>query len=275
MTAPLLKLNPWQNVVAGQTANLPDIAQGMTYECIVLVLGGTFTKAQINGIRITLGGKKIWDITGSHLDKLNAYSKRVADATLMPIWFANPNAKNRGSYLAGAIDTSNRYSSFSMEVDIAAGAVNPTLAAHSLVSLPIAKDAAYKNMFRSLIKGTWSFAAANEFAIKAGIGSNYGAYIRALHFFHTNITQLQVRKDSFLLLDRGLNAINQYFQNELSRTIQTGLVSWDPTFQNFEDDAPPTVNQDGQVANYEFLATISAADTIVTYSDMLGTLNSF
>ena len=275
MTAPLQKLNSFQNVNPGQTANLPDIAQGMTYEGILLELGGTFTKPQITGIRITLGGKKIWDITGTHLDTLNAYCRRTASAVFMPIWFANPNAKTRGGYLAGAIDTSNKFSNFSMEVDISGAAIAPTLAAHALLSLPIAKEAAYKNMFRALLKATDSPGGAGEFSIKAPIGSNHGAFIRALHFFHANITQLQVRKDSFLLLDRGTNAVVQYFQNELRRTAQAGLISWDPTFMDIEDDAPPTRNLSGNMANYEFLTTLSAADTLIHYSDLLGDIDSF
>lgn len=266
----LPKLPPFQNVAANQTAVLPEIPQGMVYEGILLQLGGTFTKAQITGIRIWLGGKKIWDITGADLDSINAYNKRTAVATFLPIWFANPNAPDMVSYMAGAIDTSVGYSNFWMEVDIG-GATNPTLVAYALRSAPSDKDPKFRGMIRALLKTTYAAPSAAEFTIPIPMGGKGGALFRAVHYFHAQITKLQVIKDSFFLLQEGTNAVVQYYENELYRTTQAGLISWDPTQQNDERDAVPTVKGDGNLSNFEHKVTFAAADTIRIYSDLLTT----
>src|SRR5258706_4250912 len=273
--SPLIKLQPFQNVAANQTAVLPEIPQVMIYEGILLQLGGTFTKAQITGLRLWLGGKKIWEITGTHLDSLNQYYKRTAGATFLQMWFANPNAFDMASYMAGAIDTSVGYSNFWMEADIG-GATGPTLAAYSLRSAPPDKDPAFPGMIRSILKSINAPASAAEFTIPVPMGGRGGALFRAVHYFHTNITKLQVLKDSFPLLQEGTNAVVQYYENELYRTTQAGLISWDPTQQNDDRDAVPTVkgvDSNGQnvLSTFEHKVTVSAADTLTIYPDLLTT----
>lgn len=268
------KLPPFQNVVASGTAVLPYIPQGMTYEEIILKLGGTtFTKAMITNIRIFLGGKMIWNITGSHLDTINSYFKNTANAAYLSIPFSNRRSMNLAEYLIGALDTSIGYSSFSAEVDIA-GATAPTLEAYAKISAPIAKDAPYKGMYRTLVKSAHSPASANEFSLPVPLGSrNGGALVRGIHFFHTNITKLQIVKDGFYLLQEGANALVQFEENENYRTTQSGLISWDPLTDDFEPLAVPTLRPDGSPANFEVKATVSAADNITVYSDLLQTFD--
>lgn len=273
MAGVIHKLSPFQNVGANLTAVLPEIARGgFTYENILLKLGGTaFTKAMITGIRLTLGGKVIWDVTGAHLDDLNDYVKRGTNVAYLPLWFANPNARDISGYLAGAIDTSFGYKDFSLEVDIG-GATAPTLEAYALKSGPIDRSQPYAAMVRTLKKSAHAPSSAAEHDLKIPVGGRQGALIRALHFFHANITKLQVTKDSFNLLQEGVNAVNQFYQGELYRTVQAGLVSWDPTYQDDDRDAVPTLVAPGVLSAFEFKVTVSAADAITAYSDLLQTV---
>ena len=268
----LKKLSPFSNVGANLTAVLPFITQGMTFERIMLKMGGTtFSETHISAIRVTLGGKKIVEISGAHLKDINEYYKETAVTNYLNIWFADPNAKNFDDYMAGALDTSNQYSNFSMEVDIG-GATAPTLEAWADMSAPIQKGAVYKNMFRTLIKSIHAPSAANEFSLPVPLGSAQGSFIRGIHMFHTNVTKLQIVKDGFYLLEDAANALNQAHQNNFGRTTQAGLINWDPVATNFaRHRVVPTLRADGRQATFEVKATVSAADTITAYSDLLQT----
>ncbi len=266
-------LNPFQNIVAGSTAVLPVIDQGMTYEQIVLVLGGTtFPVSDITGLRLWLGGKKIWDVTGSDLAAINAYYGITANALELPIIFADPNAKTLDEYLTGALDTSPGYSSFNMEVDIAAGASAPTLSAYAGISSPLAKDKAYAGMFRTLVKSIQSPSGVGQYGLPVPTGSAFGAFIKAIHYFNANITQLDVKKDSFALLQNGVKQVYQAFQAQYGRAIQAGLFSWDPLAgKEYMNETVPTLRSDNSKANFEHLVTMSAADTLRIYSDLYQT----
>lgn len=273
---PIIKLPPFQNVSPSVTAVLPAIPQGWTYENILFKLGGTaFTKALISSIRLWLGGKKIWEITGAHLDDINEYFRLTSNAAYLAMHFANPRALSLADRMIGAIDTSLGYSNFSIEVDIGA-ATAPTLEAYAKVSAPIPKASGFQNMFRTLIKSALPIPAATEASVPMPLGSQQGAFIRALHFFHTSITQLQFTKDNFYLIDRGLNAVLQFGQNERARTTQTGLLTADFMLEDMDALAVPTLRGDGKPAAFEVKVTTSAADNgIVGYSDLLQTHATF
>lgn len=265
------QLNPFSNVVATGTAVLPIINQGMLFERIVLQRGGTtFNADMITAIRIVLGGKKIWEISGKHLMDLNEYYRETSGANEMNIWFADPRAKNRDDRLAGALDTVQPYSNFSMEVDIS-GATAPTLVAYAEQRSGSPKGARYKNLIRTITKSVHAPSAANEFSLAVPFGSAQGGYIRGVHLFHANVTKLQVVKDGFYLAENLANALNQAMQNNHSRTTQAGMLSWDPMKSDLSDDLVPMLRADGNRANFELKATVSAADTITAYSDLLQT----
>lgn len=272
---PIVKLPPFQNVAANQTAVLPAIPQGWTYEKIWFKLGGTFTKAMLLNIRLWLGGKKIWEVTGAHLDDINEYFGLTSTAAYLSMHFANPRALSLADRMIGAIDTSVGYSNFSMEVDIGA-ATSPTLDAYAKISAPIPKSSGFQDTFRTLIKSALPIPAGTEASVPIPLGSKQGAFIRALHFFHTSITQLQVTKDNFYLIDRGVNAALQFDQNELGRLTQTGLVSADFVLEDMDALAVPTLRAPGNAASFEVKVTTSTADNgIVGYSDLLQSHASF
>lgn len=273
------KLPPFQNVAANTTAVISRLPVNWVYEKIRLVLGGTaFTKANISAIRLMLLGKKIWEISGTHLDTINKYYKQTANAAYLDINFANPSAKDAIGYFAGALDTSENSGygdQFSLEIDIGA-ATAPTLAAWAQLSAPsnVIKGTQFAHMFRTLTKTIFTAGGAGEFSFNVPVGSPMGAYIRGVHAFHTNVTQLQVVKDAFYLLEAGAVADVQFDQNVLTRTTQSGLFSWDPCIENYEQDAVLTTSRPGQLATWDFKFTVSGADTPTVYSDLLRPYNA-
>lgn len=269
----LHKQPPFQNVAAGQTANLPNLNMGDTCDMLLLVLGGTTFDAgtHLDGIRVKLGGKTIVDdLNGAQLQAINNYMGRVSGAAFLPIHFADINARTILGENIGAIDTSLGYTSFSMEVDIAAGAVAPTLECWMLKSPPkVGED---KAIFKTYLKSVETFNAANVFNLSPALGSSTGNLINRLHLFHANITRLDVKKNGLEIQGDGEKAVVEFLQNELNRTTQAGLHVYDPLFDNNQSNSVSTVKPDGTQAPMEFRATLSAADTITEVSELYASI---
>lgn len=271
----LHKLTPFQNVGASLTAVNPAVPTGMVVEALLFKLGGTLTKALSTGIRIVWGGKKIVDITGNHMTDINEYYQYPTDAAFLPMWFADPAANNPADYLAGALDTSVSNAALSIEYDCGAGAGH-TLELFGWLSFPQETVDRTKSLFRALIKTNHAPASATEHELTIPLGGG-GALLRGVHYFHTNITKLQVLKDNFHLVQEGATAVLQFAQG-LFRTAQAGMISYDPIYRNDIKDAVPTLRSardGGGKATFQHKVTTSAADTIVSYSDILTTHSNF
>lgn len=269
----LHKLPPFQNVGANQTAVLPNMPVGMTYDAIHFKLGGTaFTKAQMTNIRVRVQGKQIIDITGTHLDSVNQYMKRTANAAYLSLYFGDPNARTILGQMLGAVDTSRGIRDMSIEVDIG-GATAPTLEAWAELMPPKANDDPNRDIMRAVLKSTHAISAAGEFSQPIPLGSQAGASIKRLFAFHANITKLQVTRDGLWLLQEGEEPLLDYIANVKTRTAQAGLIVYDPTVRDYMSERVPVLRQNQQPASFEFKFTTSGADTIVAYSDLLTTLD--
>lgn len=273
----VLRLPPIQNVGANQTAILPQVPHGMTYDALVLKLGGTFTKAQITGIRGRINGKLFMDATGTHIDEQNKNKKRVADAAYLAIHFNEPNARTITGEQIGSIDTSSGVDTFDFEFDIGA-ATSPTLEAYAIISPPkpvmingLANP--HKRTISALLKKAHSFAGAADNAVTLPMGSKLGGAIRRTFFHHTgNVTAVEVRKDGTYLQQTGTVALMEFIQGELNRTAQTNLAVFDPCFTDNQSDAVATLRNDGSPASFEFTVVTSGVDTVTSYTEMYSTI---
>jgi hypothetical protein len=274
-----LKLPPFENVGANQVAVMPRIPMGETYHGIILKLGGTtFTKSLIAQIKIRLGGKVIWDLTGSQLDVIDLFMGQTANAAYLLIPFSDFNARTTYGESIGAIDTSLPYSGFAMEVSIGA-ATAPTLEAWSLTTKEkVVQEAWQRPLFRCMVPATHSIGAAGGFNLPIPLGSDSGAFIKRIHNFHANITEFSVKMNGSDIQDQGENGVIQFFQNNLTRVTQAGHLAFDPTVLDNQANAIPTVRsiENGlkRRNNFEFKATLSGADTIVTVSELYADIES-
>lgn len=272
-------LPPFNSVPATGDAIIPVIPQGMTYLGILLTLGGTaFTKAMITAITVTLGGKDIWNgITGTHMDNINSYYGFVTDAAHLFLPFADMEALDRVSYDVGGIDTSFGYTDFQLKIGIA-GATAPALSALAYLAPPQTRGTDYKAMFRQLRKSTPSAPSINTHDLKVALGGRTRAYLKALHMFNGFVTHFEVKKDGFSLQDKTAKADMQFLQAQRERAIVAGLLSYDTMLQNDVSRSIPTMKalDSGVVvpADFEFKATVSAADNITAYTDMYATLDN-
>lgn len=265
------------NVGPAKQALIDRVPQGDVYEAFVFKLGGTLTKAQLNNVIFTLGGKRIWDATGTHADKLFSYMKRTANAAYLAVWFADPNSRTVFGSSIGAIDTSVGYSDFSVKVDLdAAAAAGSTLECKALVSDPVSGDDPDRLKIRCLLKATQAPASAADHDLQPNLGSEAGALLRQLHLFHANLTNLYVTKDGIPLQDKAALADIQFLQNELRRTTQAGHFAFDPlAYYDNQSDSVPTLKRLGdqlRAASFKFRATLSAADVLTLYSDIYTTV---
>lgn len=270
---------PFLSVPTTGDAIIPNLNQGMTYAGILLTMGGTFTKAMITGITLTLGGKDIWNgISGTHLDNINTYYGLATDATHLFLPFCDMMAFNNTSYDVGGIDTSVGFSDFQLKVTIA-GATAPTLSAVAYLTPPQNRAEEHQRLFRQLRKSTPVAPSANTHDLKVALGGREKSYLRALHMFNTYITHFEVKKDGFSLQDKLTVADMQFIASqELDRATVSGLLSYDPMLQNDVAKAIPLLKvlPGGVIvaADFEFKATVSAADNITAYTDVYAPLEN-
>lgn len=270
-----LKLNPFPAVAANSIATLAtDQLKGMSVHGIVFVLGGTFSKAQMTGIRIGANGKNfVKDITGNQLQDLNDYDGFSDTANHVVHWFGDPSARTiRGQHL-GDLDLSIHNGPLEIEVDIGA-ATGPTLQCWAIVGAPKlqmglqyneAEALTVRALIRSVVQPS---AAVSRKAEGIGLGSGAGARIRKIAFFHTNLTSIELKKQGIIKHEDLPDALNDAIQNDFGRVPQAGLYVVDRIIDGNQGEADDTVRPDGQPWNLQVLITTTAADTIPTFADV-------
>lgn len=266
-----LKLPPFENVVASQTAVLPRLPRGNMYAAVVFELGGGNTQANMSAIRLNVNGKTVVNITGSHLDVHNGYDRLKDTATFLTYWFADPDVQDPVLSQLGALDTSRGVEEFGIEVDLGAG-VAPTLKAFGIMLPPSPKGDAFAGVFKSTLKTVHAPAAAGQFNLPVAMGSRAGGFVRRVHFHHANLSSLAVKRDGVNLMDDLTVAEIAYMNEQRWRTAAAGHVAFDPLSQLYSESLVPTLRSDGNAASFEYLATLSGADTVTAYTEVLAPL---
>jgi hypothetical protein len=269
----LKKCLPFNNVGAGQlaTVNLNNLL-GYTVDRLVLALGGTFTKAQIDDIRILANKKEIFRDSGDRTDKRMQYRGIAAAAGYLSIDFAEIRSKTIIGQRVGSLDTTYNHSgdgplqNLTMEVQINAGATNPTLSAHAEVSAPQvdAMEANQRPLIAKVKNFSHYFGAAGTFPLDIPYGKIGGTLIKRLHLFGSTVTGILVKKNG-QDIHESTDALNDFIQGEYQRTPQTDVYSVD-------------FIQDGNLSNalnaanaqtMEYYVTVSGAGNVVVVPEML------
>lgn len=255
---------PFTNVVANgvATCNLPV---GMSYNRIVLALGGTFTKAMITNLKVRVNGKVVVENTGSRLDLMNQYRGLTASASYLTIDFTEPRAKDMAEQYIGNINTASGVSSLTMEVTIA-GATSPTLDSYAELGPP-----APLGVIAKQILFTSSFGGAGKFPMKIIDVANRGAIIKRVSFAHGgNLSAIEVKKNGIVIFDNIPTAVNSFYLGEYQKTAQTNLYTYDPCLDNNYTNAIRTAD----MTSLEFNPTFTAADTVTAVAEVLDVLGN-
>ena len=258
----MIKNLPFFNVGANSVASL-ELDRGMTYNRIVLQLGGTtFPKTDIDRIVCKLNGKIFYDVTGSRLDSINKYRGLADDASYLTVDFSEPTAKTVGGELIGGIGTAEGVSSFTMEVTIG-GATAPTLQSWAIIGPPRPLGRVL-----AMVHHPVTFSAGGKFPVVLPHGPEAGHLIKRVHFFHSNMTSLEVKKNGLLIGEELDSAVVEFVQAEYGRAPQSGLYVYDPVVSGNQRDAVVT----GNARSMSFNVTVSASDTVDVYGEFLADL---
>jgi hypothetical protein len=261
----LVKNYPFTNVVANGVATL-SLPIGMSYNRIILALGGTFTKAMITDIKVKLNGKVILQNTGSRVDAINTFRGITANTAFLTLDFTELFAKRIEDQYLGNLNTAKGVSSLTIEITIA-GATAPTLDSYSELAQPNVLGAITKQ-----IVFTQSIGAAGKFPMKLIDVANRGALIKSIHFFNGgNVTALEVKKNGIVIFDNIPMAVNNYNLTEYRNVPQANVYHYDPTLDNNYSNMIVT----SDATSLDFNLTTSAADTInavVEVIDVLGNM---
>lgn len=265
----LQKLPPFANVVATGIATT-YVPYKMSVNRLILALGGTtFTKAMITDIKVKLGPKIVYNITGSRLDTINTYKKQGVNANYLVIDFTERDAPDIIGKELGAYDLGIISDVMTIEVTIT-GATAPTLVAYAQLTPssgnPNQQGSGNPLMLKMLYVPA-TFAAGGKQYIPF---NPRGALIKRLHFFHGgNMNGMEIKKNGLTLWD-GINgtagaADTQFVQTDYNRTPQTNHLVYDPIVD---------WNQSGMIvtkdaASFEIYANLSAADTVSMYAELI------
>lgn len=269
-----VKLEPFDNVGVSKRATLKTSrVLGNTVEAIHLKLGGTFTKAQMDLIRVKLNQKTIVEVTGAQLDKMNLYSGWPASATHITIPFCEHRSRTIQGGLLGAVDTSLGIRDFTVEVDISAAPTAPTLQAWADISPPkLLQNPQENGLIRALLLSTLTPNSAAKHTLSVNAGSAAGALLKRLYIFHANLTQFAVKRDGIDVYEEVDTALNSYCQDNMGHDPQSGLYVADFIEDDNQSRTLTTRRPDGSEVTHQFQFTVSAADTLQVISDVYAPL---
>lgn len=273
------KVDPFTNVVATGKATAtwkPD--RPCSLFGFLLELGGTtFTQGtHITGMTVKHGSKRLFPgITGARHMDLYEYEGVISDAAYVFMGFGDPTARTfKGQHL-GNLDHTVYPGNTTLEIDIA-GATAPTLNAYALIMPPkLDMGGVFQpheaQLHRALIETVIQFSAAvASKAVDISMGSEAGAVLKKLAFFHANITVLGVKKSGFDIYEDIPIALSASLQDDVFvRLPQAGLTVYDPIVSGDYSEVKTTVDANGNPFNYQVRLTTSGADTITAYADVL------
>lgn len=263
----LQPMPPFLNVVATGVATLRVPKYAMTLTRLVLRLGGTtFTKAMITDIKVKIGPRTVYNITGPRLDAINAYKGVATGTNFLTLDFTERDMtgdvrpKEVGGY-----DLTTFADDVTVEVTIA-GATAPTLSAIAFMTPPQSNP-----LIQKLIYVPASSSVAGKFPVQL---FPKGALIKRVHFFYGgadwgassdgNMNRLEVKKSGLVIWDAMCQEA-RFMQGEYRKVPQSKLYVYDPIMDNNISGMVVTAD----AASMEFNTFLTAADTLNVYAELL------
>ena len=277
MSTPLKKMSQFVNVLATGIATLSlDELRGSSVHGVLLQLGGTsFTRAHIDAITLTIGGKAIIPgISGADMQDINDYEGLSNDAGFLMLWFGDPTLEGMRGEHVGDLDL-DYYDQASAVLEVSiAGATAPTLAAYAILAPAKSRMgfqysdlevATVRSFVRTIVTPA---AAVTKQSYPISLGSQAGARVRKIAMFNANLTSAEFKKNGVPIHDDIPNAVNSFVQEEFARVPQSGLYMLDHVVDGHLPKADSTVDSTGRAFPMQVNITTSAADTLRVYADI-------
>lgn len=266
-------------------ASIPNIPQGEIYKSFLIKLTSGIVAADIEYIRIRLGGSLIWDVTGAELDTINQWSGLVKDATYLAIHFGDRMAITPEGQRFGEIDTKNyRYSNFSLDIKLDG---TQTAKIQDVIAVVDDRDKPVDGngidtgpMIRAMMRSDHTFGGAGTIDVAVPLGSDVGNIIRAIHHFDSGaiLTDFGLRKGRSEVQELRPIGEQEFYQAEVLRSNQASHYAFDPMPNGVQVNGIDTREyKNGQPvgkAAMRIINKVSGAGTIGHVADLYGTVAS-
>ena len=204
-------------VAPGSTAVL-NLPIGPTYEQVKLDYSG-MTLRQMKNIQILANGKPFQRFKDAvEVDMLNKYYGRPAANGFLTFWFVQPEMKTASDERLTALGTAD-LNTLTIQFDIAAGAANPVVKAHSLQS-----ESQPFGLCTKVLRFPNSIGSAGTDEIDNLTTS--GARIKAIHFVKNDVSHTEIEVDQFIAYQASKELSIQN-QGDYGRVPQNGVTHAD------------------------------------------------
>jgi hypothetical protein len=237
-------------VAAGATATLRIAAEASTLVGIKLALSGTtFDNTKIDRIRLKIGPRVIWDLTGPQIRAINAYKNGNASASYLWIDFSErdqaifPIKEIGGIDLMAVLAVGEVY----LEIFINAAAVAPVITAQGYFEQSQGNAAIVK-----FVPFSFSTSAAGKFTLPLQLR---GALLKRMHLFYTgtnftattngNLSRLECKKNGLVFFDQ-MDLDNRFDQAQFKKVPQGNLFVADFIVDNNHDANVATMRKTQQ-----------------------------
>lgn len=268
------------NVAPGQIATLRIAPEEFTLIGIKLALSGTtFTKTHIERVRIKVGPRVIWDVSGDQLNKINNYKNSEDNSKYLLLDFTErtqaifPVKEIGGLDLMSLIPIGEVF----VEISIAAGAVAPAINAIGYF------EARQRNPF-VLKKVPFNFvqSASGRFTLPVNLR---GALVKRLWLFYSgtnwtstvdgNVQRMEVKKNGIVMYDQTCQDA-RFDQRQFKKVPQANTFCVDFIVDDNNDAHVTTMRntQSGLIYDsFEFNAYLKDAGggTVVALAEVLDT----
>jgi len=263
------QLPPFLNVVASGVATLQIPRYANTLTRIVLALAGTtFTKAMITDIKVKIGARTVYNVSGARLDAINKYKGIYDDANFLTIDFTERDAPSIDGKEVGGFDLTAWPDNLNLEVTIA-GATAPQLQGYMFLTPPQGQGAG--ELIHKLLYFPASTSVAGKFPINF---SPKGALIKRVHMFYAgtdwtattegNVNRVEVKKNGLVVWDATAR-VARFIEQEQRKVPQSKHYCVDFIFDNNQSGALKTAD----AAALEFNAFLTAADGLDVYVECI------
>lgn len=255
------------NVAAGTTATITIPTENLTLTGIKLCLSGTtFDKTKIDGVKIKVGSRTLWDLTYAQINAINNY-KNEADS--LKYLFLNFTERDQSIFPVkeiGGLDLMALASTgvVTLEIKINGTAVAPAIKAIGYFQAGQGNPAVLK-----YVPFTAAYNVGGKFTLPVTLK---GALLKRLYVFFSgtawgattngNIAQVECKKNGLVFFDQS-DLDNRFDQTQFKKVPQAGLYVCDFIVDNNHDAHITTMRRVENGAaiydSFEFNVTVGDA----------------
>ena len=268
------------NVAAGQVATLRIAPEEFTLVGLKLALSGTtFDKTKIDRVRIKVGPRVIWDLTGDQINKINNYKNAADNSKYLLIDFTERTQAIFPVKEIGGLDLMTLIPVGEVFVEIY---INATAVAPAINAIGYFEMRQRNPILLKMVPFNFVQSASGRFTLPVNLR---GALIKRVWLFYSgsnwtgtvngNVERVEVKKNGIVMFDQTC-LDNRFDQNQFKKVPQANTFCIDFIIDDNSDAHITTVRntQSGAIYDsFEFNAYLKDAGggTVVALAEVLDT----